>query len=59
VLEAKLAREVRPAQEHKNAIAVVEDHRLAETVVDRQRRVDYILHYDVEVAEQAVPGRRP
>ncbi|MFO0609346.1 MAG: hypothetical protein U0324_39645 [Polyangiales bacterium] len=59
VLEVKLAREVRPAQVHKNAIAVVEDHRLAETVEDRQRRVDYILHYDVEVAEQAVPGRRP
>jgi hypothetical protein len=54
-----LARQVQSQPVHQQAIAVVEDHRLAETVEDKQKRVDYILHYDIEVAEQSIPGRRP
>lgn len=59
VLEAVLAKDVRTDQIHKDAIAVIEDHRLAETREDKQKRVDYVLHYDIEVAEQSIPGRRP
>jgi hypothetical protein len=58
VYEPLLAREVRAGEIHKPAVAVVEDHRLAETVEDTQGRMDYTLHYSIEVAEQAIPGRR-